>query len=241
MALALLCLSVVVTGVLAQYLIDAKYGPTPTIDGLISLGEWDDAATVTFNKTTVYVMQDAVNLYVAFDVSDSIDSNGDSCAIYFDVEHQGGPSLQSDDIRLIVKRDGSLQEHKATYFAPPVDEYMWTAATVSDWTAEVNSSSTLWQVEYNITYSKINVSAGEAKTLGVEFESFDFDVGPFGTRYIWPYSTDLDFDKKPNLWGDIYSSVNWVPEFLNPWILVIALTVALPILLYLRARKRLYK
>lgn len=238
----LLCLSVAVTEVLGHpdSEVVANYGPTPTIDGTISLGEWDDAATVPFNETTVYVMHDGVNLYVAFDVSDSTYSVGDSCAIYFDVEHQGGTSLESDDIRLIVKRDGSLIEHEATYFGDPTNDWFWTAATVSGWTANL-SSNTVWQVEYNITYSKINVTPDTAKTLGVEFESFDYRATPPGITSIWPYSTDPDYHKKPILWGDMIGEYDWVPEFSNLWILVIVFTAALPILLYFRARKKLYK
>lgn len=175
-ALVLLCLSVAVTGVLGLSAneIVAKPGPTPTIDGVIGSGEWVTAGNVTFNQTTVYVMQDSTNLYVAFNVSDSTKDATDTLSIYFDVEHDLSTWLQADDIQLIVQRDGTLKEFRTTYV---VDKYTWTVATISSWTAEVNSSSTLWQVEYNITYPKIDVTAGSNKILGVEFESFDLAIG----------------------------------------------------------------
>ena len=232
--LVLLCLSVAVTGVLGDPAneIVAKPGLTPTIDGVISSGEWVTASNVTFNQTTVYVMQDGFNLYVAFKVSDSIYSVGDECHVFFDVENNKSSSLQSDDIRLIVKRHGILLELKGS-------GGIWMVATTSGWTAEVNSTSTFWQVEYNITYSKINVSAGSNKTLGVEFESFDYDVGIVGTQYMWPPSDDPNFDKNPSQWGDMTpNTYNWIPEFSNQLILVIALTAAIPILLYVKTRKK---
>jgi len=231
-------LSVAVTGVFGDPAneIVAKPGPTPTIDGVISSGEWVTASNVTFNQTTVYVMQDGFNLYVAFMVSDSIYSIGDECHVFFDVEHDKSSSLQSDDIRLIVKRHGVLLELKGS------GEYGWMVATTSGWTAEVNSTSTFWQVEYNITYSKINVSAGSNKTLGVEFESYNYDVGVLGTQYMWPPSDDPNFDKKPSQWGAMTpNTYNWIPEFSNQLILVIALTAATLILLYVKTRKKLHK
>jgi len=236
--LVLLCLSVAVTGVLGDPAneIVAKPGLTPTIDGVISSGEWVTASNVTFNQTTVYVMQDGVNLYVAFNVFDDVYSIGDECHIFFDVEHDKSSSLQPDDINLLVKRNGVLMERQGTPGG------IWILAITSGWTVEVNSTSTFWQVEYNITYSKINVTAGSTKILGVEFESFNYNIPPVGAEYMWPYSNDPDFDKKPILWGNMTpNTYNWIPEFSNPLILVIALTATIPILLYIKAHKKLYK
>lgn len=239
-ALVFLCLSVAVTGVLgSSNEIVANPGLTPTIDGVISLGEWNTADTVTFNQTKVYAMQDSFNLYIAFDVSDFIFSGGDSCHILFDVENDKSSSLQSDDKKLTVRRGDNMMEFKESagawfYISPPY----------SGWTAKVNSTSTFWQVEYNITYSKINVTAGTAKTLGVGFVSYDYDlpIPPIGTTYRWPISSDTNFDKKPNMWGNMTpNGYNWIPEFSNPLILVIAFTATILILLYAKAHKKIYK
>jgi hypothetical protein len=233
----LLCLSVAITGALGNSATEivANPGLTPTIDGIISSEEWVTASNVTFNQTTVYVMQDGSNLYVAFNVSDTTHVIGDTCVIYLDLENDKSTSLQSDDKRFDVRRDGILGEYRGS---AGTWEYVFTP---SGWTAEVNSTSTFWQVEYNITYSKINVTAGSNKTLGVEFESYDWKT-PIGTRYMWLPSDDANFDKKPNQWGDMTpNTYNWIPEFSNPLIIVIALTAAISILLYVRAHKKLYK
>jgi len=233
----LLCLSVAITGTLGNSTeIVANPGLTPTIDGVISPGEWVTASNVTFNQTTVYVMQDGVNLYVAFNVFDDEYSIGDSCYVFFDVGHNKSSSLQTDDIRLVVKRNGDQHEQRGTVGG------IWILGITSGWTVEVNSTSTFWQVEYNITYSKINVTAGSTKILGVEFESFNYNIPPVGAEYMWPYSNDPDFDKKPILWGNMTpNTYNWIPEFSNPLILVIALTAATLILLYVKTRKKLHK
>jgi len=54
-----------------NYEIIAIAGSTPTIEGIISPGEWDDANSETFNETTVFVKQDGVNLHIAFNATDN--------------------------------------------------------------------------------------------------------------------------------------------------------------------------
>jgi len=75
---------------------------TPTIDGVISIGEWDDAATVNFTLVTwsnelhvcnLYVKNDATNLYSAVIVGDNDYSGpqtwGDNAIFFFDNDHDG--------------------------------------------------------------------------------------------------------------------------------------------------------
>jgi len=239
--LMLLCLSVIVTGVSGNPAneIVAKPSLAPTIDGVIGSAEWTTASNVTFNQTTVYVMQNGLDLFVAFNISDNTENSQDTCTIFFDVEHDGSSELQADDLELVIERDGNLTELKTTYFGPPHNKYFWTIATVSGWTAEVNSSSTLWQVEYNITYSKINVTAGSTKILGVEFQSYDVASS---TSYTWPHTDDPLFSFKPNIWGNMTpNDFNWIPEFSNPLIQIMAFIVTLPILFYVKAHKKIHK
>ena len=237
--LMLLCLSIIVTGVSGNPANDivAKPGLAPTIDGVIGSAEWTAASNVTFNQNTVYVMQNGLDLFVAFNISDNTENNQDTCHIYFDLEHDGSSDLQADDLELVVERDGNLTELKTTYLSPP-DKYVWTIATVSGWTAEVNSSSTLWQAEYNITYSKINVTAGSTKILGVGFQSYDVASS---TAYTWPLDDPL-FGFKPNIWGNMTpNDFNWIPEFSNPLIQIMAFIVTLPILFYVKAHNKIHK
>lgn len=74
MASLVLCFSLVVTtaeGYNPAYEIAAVVGSTPSIEGVIASGEWDDASNVSFNNTVVYVKQDERNLRMAFNVSDA--------------------------------------------------------------------------------------------------------------------------------------------------------------------------
>lgn len=64
----------------------------PTIDGVMSSGEWDDADTVlVFNgswaNSTIYVMNDEDNLYIALLVVDSTFMSTDSMSVRFDNDH----------------------------------------------------------------------------------------------------------------------------------------------------------
>lgn len=79
----------------------------PTLDGIFTPGEWDDATmadlTIILNNmlgSYMYVMNDANNLYVLYDVvGDTTDDPGDTSALGFDTNHDGanGPSTGDDD------------------------------------------------------------------------------------------------------------------------------------------------
>jgi len=88
--LCLFLLVMMAEGFNPAYEIAAVAGSTPSIDGVIASGEWDDASSVSFNNTVVYVKQDGKNLYVAFNVSDSTVENQDVVAIFIDVDNNGG-------------------------------------------------------------------------------------------------------------------------------------------------------
>ena len=94
MASLVLCFSLVVTtaeGYYPAYEIAAVVGSTPSIDGVIASGEWDDASNVSFNNTVVYVKQDGRNLYMAFNVSDATATPTppqDTVAIFIDIENR---------------------------------------------------------------------------------------------------------------------------------------------------------
>jgi len=194
-----------------NYEIVAVYGSTPAIDGPISVGDWGDAASVSFNNTMVFVKQDGENLYVAFNVSDSTFNANENVHMFFDVNHGGGSSCQPDDILMGVFRNGTL-----------IERYLVNGTDVSatGWTASVHNTTEVWQAEFNITYSKINVTAGLEKTLGVAFEVIDFDF-PYLFQ-TWPLNLRVGDPLDPSKWGDMISTgYNWIPEF--PSFLILSL------------------
>jgi len=230
MVVSVLCLSFVIIGAKAHdpsYEIVAVYGSTPTIDGAINIHEWSDAASVFFNNTEVFVKQDGVNLYIGFNNSEAQFHDEDTVGVIIDVDHDAGLTLQPDDIGMIVWRNGTLWEANVT-------EGAWTIANTSGWTASVHFTSDMWQVEFNITYPKINVIAGVEKTLGVVFQcNRRWELSyPFS----WPPGY-MDIYTNPSMWGVITSTgYDWIPEF--PSFLVLPIFMITTLLLVIVYRRR---
>jgi len=211
------------------YQMNAVFRPVPDIDGVMTESEWNDASTVTFNNTVVYLKQDGKNLYAAFNISDntvnvgpSITAPQDWVAIGIDVENNGGWYPQPDDVFLYVFRGGHLAEAQGT--TPP-------STVTSGWNAVIYSTNDYWQVEYNITYTKTQINAGESKTLGIVFTSGDYAVS---FQDFWPPMTQSEAGS-PSNWGNLVSEENWVPEF-QP--LTAALMLVLATILAIRVYRR---
>lgn len=196
------------------YEVVAPYGPAPTIDGTVGSGEWGSAA-LSFAYTQVFIKQDGSNLYVAFNDTDDSNPNipftgEDYSMIFFDVDYDRKFSLQPDDLWLMVERNGTLLEARVT------GQWM-SIPTVSGWDARAVSSSQMWQCEFNISYSKIGVIAGVAKTIGVVFASTHGVRDVSGYVYNWPpYGDETGWTQmrdNPSAWGMLDSSgFDWVPE-----------------------------
>jgi len=87
----------------------------PTIDGVKSVGEWDDATMVQHDWgwgsgaipiMWVHVMNDAINLYVLIEIEDDDTTVGDDVRIFFDNLHLSGSSpVDNDDMIKLVNDD----------------------------------------------------------------------------------------------------------------------------------------
>ncbi|MGD8566399.1 MAG: hypothetical protein PVF96_08635 [Candidatus Bathyarchaeota archaeon] len=207
-------------------MINAVSGSTPQIDGFLTDGEWSDATSVSFNDTKVYVKQDGVNFYVGFNVSDALIHEDDFIALYLDVIHDESKTLQPDDLTMGIYRNRTLFERE-------VISGSWIPSAISSWTASSQLDLIRWQAEFNITYSKIDVTAGVNKTIGVIFLNTK-RVGAQPHLFTWPHGQIDDLDANPSLWGDITSTgYNWVPEFSPIFsLLLIILGTELILLLY---------
>jgi len=211
-------------------IIVAVYGTYPTLDGLIDDGEWHDASTVIVPVTndvncTVYAKQDGANLYVGFNIPDVTYNNSDSCVIIFDVDHDGSTSLQTDDTWLRVSRNDVKEEYNVTAGG-------WYPTTASGWIAKASSTSSAWQSEYNITYSKLDITADTNKTLGVMFVIVDKDA-EMGW-YVWPSDASIT---SPATWGDMTSNgYDWVPEF-STWTSMLLLLTVLTVVIAIYKRR----
>lgn len=83
---------------------------TASIDGILSTGEWDNADHIDFNVNvpeggttpgTVFVMNDATNLYLAIRFTRSVVDPGNTASFRFDNDHDGGLVVTGDDVILI--------------------------------------------------------------------------------------------------------------------------------------------
>lgn len=202
--------------------VDAIAGEIPTIDGTITDGEWNDASSIA-NGLTSYVKQDGENLYIAIDVSDNTPHNWDGFTICLDVAHNAGLQPQADDTRIVTTRFGDQGE----YVGNGTD---WATTTKSGWDASTSSTSTKWQAEIKISYTKLDDPYGKSKIIGVQFTIGDFGIP--AEYHNWPGESDY---KIPDTWGDLISSVNWVPEF--PTEIAIPLTLATILIAVVIARK----
>lgn len=210
------------------YTIEAVAGSTPNINGVIASGEWNDASAISFNNTIVYVKQDGENIYVAFNVSDNtVDPSQESVAVGIDVLNDGGSYPQSDDICLYIIRDGTLLEAQGTTVPPN--------PSISGWNGAAYSTGGYWQAEFNITYTKVQISRGEAKTLGVAFMIFDSAIG---YAYFWPPMTP-ESSGAPSNWGNLTSEANWIPEF--PSVTFVSLIITFTLFIVIFAERKLNK
>lgn len=221
------CLSallVAVEGYDPDYPIIVWAGSTPNIDGVMTSGEWDDASTTQFDYTVVYFKQDGVNLYVAFNVSDNtLNMEGDIVMFGIDVLNDGGPQTQPDDVFFFMSRSGYKGEQNGTGDAVPP----------TGWIGYATSPSNYWQVEFSITYAKIQITPGVPKTLGVTLESID------GSNiYWWPPIAFIQLIS-PSYWGNLISGEAWIPEF--PLFLIFPLFIMATLLAVIVCRNKLRK
>lgn len=196
------------------YQIYALSGSTPNIDGLITIAEWSDASTVTFNNTLVYVKYDGKNLYFSFNISDSTFDLTDAVGVFIDTQNDGGDSFGDDDYLLIIWRNGTKLE---CHDQPP-------ATAPIGWDGATTSTGSGWQAEINVTYSKISIISGEAKTLGIAFTS---------NYYSWP-PLPVTQQNIPSNWGNLLSEENWIPEF--PFFLILSIFMLASLLIVLSYR-----
>lgn len=202
--------------------LDAVAGEIPTIDGTITGEEWDDASSVA-NGVTSYVKQDGENLYIAIYVSDNTPHDWDGFTICLDVAHNAGLQPQADDTRIVTTRFGDQGEYVGNGTG-------WATTTKSGWDASTSSTSTKWQAEIKISYAKLDDPYGKSKIIGVQFTIGDFGIP--GEYHKWPGESDY---LSPYTWGDLISSVNWVPEF--PTEIAIPLTLVTILIAVVIARK----
>jgi hypothetical protein len=196
----------------------AANGSAPTLDGSIESAEWADAAkyNITYQwapyVATAYIKQDGSNLYIAVDQADNTPYAEDGIKLNFDVNHDGMATLQTDDIAFEIYRlSGTMYEYDSAF------GNWYSNAPSPGWNAAYTSTGTHFQAEFSISYSRIGVTAGVPKTLGILFEFSDeypTDGGTNSVWYSWPWGSGSSYNT-PSDWAEIIvGDPNFViPEF----------------------------
>jgi parallel beta-helix repeat protein len=185
-------------------IIDVKSGTTPSIDGVISPGEWDDADSFMFfndqGEIRIYFKHDDSSLYFMSDIVDSTYYWGDDIVIGIDTEHNGGTSPQSDDYQFYIMREVTNSEIRRGTGSG------WESVPVNEWAGhvinETSSNATTWIAEISISYAFLNIVDGE-QIMGIELRSYDNDPQDW---YNWP-ADGLEDD--PMTWANMQSSDKW--------------------------------
>ena len=108
---------------------------TPVIDGIISLGEWDDSDSLTVNITrpdgthtlTIYVKNDSTYLYLAVRVDDEYSSSPglDFLNFYFDNENNGTTEVGEDGLAIRYEGGAILDTFN------PTGELPWSYSDIN--------------------------------------------------------------------------------------------------------------
>ncbi len=180
--------------------ITTPLGETPTIDGSITTGEWDDASsvTVTINvegvDAEIFFKHDRDNVYFAFDIQEGHNSAFPDTRVYLDLLHDAADAPQEDDYQLYINPDnGDLQERQG-------DGSGWQQVTISNWTGDYEEVDTgHWTTEYSVSRNKLGLDTGD-ESFGVAFMVYGNLPGAFA---MWPDTADGD---DPSTWADILFS-----------------------------------
>ena len=209
--------------VIKEFKLDITKGTTPIQDGIIDAIEWSDAKTANLYIASgstptkvygkVYVKHDGQYLWVAyamFDTSHNVET--DKTSLYIDKDYDRAKNPQATDFIFELRRNDTANnittqlKGTGTTTGTFLD---WTVTPQGAWTAimtnQGNGAGSSWRVEYKVPFSDINITAGAAKTIGINFGTSD-------NFNLWPGWVD---DSKgtnwvhPNTWGSISSSDNW--------------------------------
>lgn len=121
-----------------DFIFSAWASVIPTIDGILSLGEWDDADSRIFymgpsedHRATLYVKNDYENLYIAFQIEGvTYGPNGPACdglRIWFDNDNDGTLYENGDDILMQSTYDLVLSQNwmDDLFYRSEISHFAW--------------------------------------------------------------------------------------------------------------------
>lgn len=204
----------------SQYLgdadmVDAPYGITPTVNGIISPGEYAGAGKIVFpgynGDIEAFVRQNASSLFISIDSPDTTPypissggGTGPAFQIILDTNNDKSTSPQTDDYQLILKKDGSIIEYQG-------DGSGWGNVGTGNWNAASYSTFWGWQAEFEIAFSKLGITPPATQTIG--FSITEVWTSSWPQDGYWPENCDCD---NPSSWGNLSSSSYWDTFYWKP-------------------------
>lgn len=191
----------------------------PSIDGDIGASEWQTAASSSFSMTiggssyagTLYVMNDATNLYLAVKMADSTfstDPTPDGVAFYFDNNNDGSFGPGDDGLAYITGAQGFLDRFLQAI--PTMQKDVDSGGTTDgSGAAAAHGGFNHFELSHplNSTDDAHDFSLGALSTVGFTMLYLD---GPVGQAY-WPALATPDATG----WGDIV--IASAPPTMTSW------------------------
>ncbi|MBN2029806.1 T9SS type A sorting domain-containing protein [bacterium] len=171
-------------------------GTPPTIDGLITPGEWAGATSINIanpyapSAITLYVKNDADNLYIAIDDSNDINNDpGNLLGIIFDENNDdmwdtGGPS--GEGLITINNAASLFTGYWGTYPNSLGADVPIAPAGITKYISN-GSGHVQYEASFDLATSPINASPGE--TIGIAFmldDPTNFYAYHYGYAAEWP-------------------------------------------------------
>lgn len=188
-----------------------------TLDGVLS--EWSGAGTARFsglsNSATAYLLWDATNLYVAFQVTDAqlsaIQTARDAAAlyqddtveIYLDTRADRTTTMQSDDYQFLVNLNNAQGDLRGTGGGKdPAWNATWLSAVTRQGTLNSHGDTDSgYTVEIAIPWAQIGVTPSIGMYLGMDLAVDDKDAATFD-YFDWAGIAPASY-AQPNLWKRI--------------------------------------
>lgn len=189
----------------------AKASGAITMDGVLDETDWGTANEISFsrpgyteNSVRVKTLWDATNLYVAYQVVDTlmgvdttIDKFSDDAAeFYLDLGHDATDTMNADDFQIVV----NIHSEFDIYASPT-----WDAVT-GPITCKADTTSTGYTMEIAVPWAYLGKIPAAGLTMGALFANDDLD----GNGYVQFDWLDLKTNpggfspwKNPSLWGDL--------------------------------------
>ncbi len=186
---------------------NAPYSPTPQLAGRIAPGDY--AGTHQFAFPTgggvleVFIRQDAITLYLAFDSPDvapfaiSPGGPGPAFQVFLDTQHNNGTLPQTDDYRLTLKKDNTRMENRGTGSD-------WGGVGTGQWTARAISTTYGWPGEFVIGLSKLGITQTGPISIGLGLAEVWTPTWP--KDWYWPSGSSY---LNPSPWENLTSSSYW--------------------------------